>query len=199
VNEPRAFSWRAELSRKGIHLGSAIFPLSWSFGAVDRPTLLAILSAGLAVALMIEVLRRRNAAVARWFDAWFGFLLRDHERARLTGATWILGAMLLCVAVLPERAAISALWAGVFGDTAAALVGRAASARAAAQGKTWAGSVACAIASAIGPLWLAAASPLQSLAIGVASALAERPALRLDDNARVAIAAGLAAWGLGLT
>jgi dolichol kinase len=106
--------------------------------------------------------------------------------------------MLLSAIALPERAAIAALWAGVFGDAAAALIGRAVAARAAAMGKTPIGSLACCLASAVGPLWLVAASPLQALGIGVAAMLAERPTLALDDNARVAIAAGLAAWGLGV-
>lgn len=198
MSAPRAFSWRAELSRKGVHLASAVFPLSWAFDLVDRRQLLAVLGAGLVIAVAFEILRRRDGAVGRWFHAWFGGMLRDHEAAGLTGATFILAAMLLVVWLLPERAALSALWAGVVGDAAAALVGRAVAARAAAQGKTWAGSLACALASAIGPLWLAAASPLQALGVGLAAAIAERPRLALDDNARVAIAAGLAAWGLGL-
>lgn len=198
MSETRAFSWRAELSRKGVHLASAVFPLSWAFGVVDRPRLLGVLGAGLLIAVAFEAARRRDGAAGRWFNAWFGGMLRDHESSGLTGATYILAAMLLVVWLLPERAALSALWAGVVGDAAAALVGRAVAARAAAQGKTWAGSVACALASAVGPLWLAAASPLQALGVGLAAAVAERPKLALDDNARVAIAAGLAAWGLGL-
>lgn len=193
-----AFSWRAELARKGIHLASAVFPLGWGLGVVDRPILLVALGAGLAVATALEVGRRGSPVVRSWFQRWLGFMLRGHEATRLTGATWILAAMLLAVWLLPMRAALCALWAGVFGDAAAALVGRAVAARAARQGKTWAGSAACALASAVGPLWLAAASPLHAVAIGVAAAAAERPALALDDNARVAIAAGLAAWGLGV-
>ncbi|MBK7906004.1 MAG: hypothetical protein IPJ78_05500 [Gemmatimonadetes bacterium] len=198
MSDARAFSWRAELGRKGVHLASAAFPLAWAFAVVDRRGIILVLALGLGIAVALEVLRRRAGAIGRWFDAWFGWMLRAHERTALTGATWFLGAMLLCAVVLPERAAISALWAGVFGDAAAALVGRAVAARAAAKGKTPVGSLACCFASAVGPVWLVAASPIQALGIGVAAMLAERPALALDDNARVAVAAGLAAWGLGV-
>lgn len=198
MTDARAFSWRAELGRKGIHLGSSVFPLSWAFGVVDRRALLIALGAGLGIAIAIETLRRASGAVARWFERWFGFMLRAHEARGLTGATWILGAMFLAVLFFPPRAAIAALWAGVFGDAAAALVGRAVAARAATKGKTPAGSIACAVASAIGPLWLVEATWLQAAGIGIVAMLAERPKLELDDNARVAIAAGLAAWGLGL-
>ena len=198
MSDARAFSWRAELGRKGVHLASAAFPLAWAFAVVDRRGIVLALALGLGIAVVLEVLRRRPGAIGRWFSAWFGWMLRAHERHALTGATWILGAMLLSALVLPERAAISALWAGVFGDAAAALVGRALAARSAAKGKTPVGSIACAVASAVGPLWLVAASPLQALGSGAAAMIAERPALALDDNARVALAAGLAAWGLGV-
>lgn len=198
MSELRAFSWRAELGRKGVHLASAVFPLAWAFDLFDRRGISALLGAALVISVALEVLRRESGAVRRWFDAWFGWMLRAHESTGVTGATWILVAMLLCALFLPERAAISALWAAVFGDAAAALVGRAVAARAAVKGKTWVGSVACMVASAIGPHWLVGASPLQALGIGVAAMLAERPQVALDDNARVAIAAGLAAWGLGV-
>ncbi len=198
MSDARAFSWRAELARKGIHLCSLVFPLSWGLGLVTRAELLLVLGAALAVSLLLEAGRRGSPAMRAWFERWFGFMLRGHEATQLTGATWILGAMLLAVWLFPERAALCALWGGVVGDAAAALVGRAVAARAATQGKTWAGSIACAVSSAIGPLWLAQSGLLAAAAIGVAAALAERPKLALDDNARVAIAAGLAAWALGV-
>ncbi len=198
MSTARAFSWRAELSRKGVHLASAVFPVSWGLGVVGRGQVLVALTACLTIAVVLEIGRQRSPAIRDWFERWFGGMLRAHEATHLTGATWILGAMLLAALLLPARAAIAALWAAVFGDAAAALVGRSVSARAATQGKTWAGSAACVIATAIGPWWLVAALPLPALGIGIAAMLAERPALALDDNARVALAAGLAAWGLGV-
>lgn len=198
MSEQRAFSWRAELSRKGIHLASSVFPIAWGLGVVDRRLIVYALGGCFLISVFLEAGRRRLPAVGRWFTTWFGAMLRPHEQSSLTGATWILAAMLLAALLLPERAAIAALWAGVFGDAAAALVGRAVAARAAVRGKTWAGSAACALASAVGPWWLLAASPFSALGIGLAAALAERPAIALDDNARVALIAGLAAWGLGV-
>lgn len=198
MNDSAAFSWRAELSRKGIHLASSVFPLAWGLGWVAPVVVKAALAAGLTIAVALEVARRVLPAAKRWFTRWFGGMLRAHESSGLTGATWILATMLLCALLLPERAALCALWAGVVGDAAAALVGRAVAAQAATKGKTWAGSVACAVASMIGPWWLAAASPLAALGVGLAAALAERPRLMIDDNARVAVAAGLAAWALGV-
>lgn len=198
MTEARATPWRAELSRKGIHLTSSIFPLSWGLGWVEPAVVRSALAAALMLALTIEFARRRSPAVQRWFTSLFGGMLRPHELSELTGATWILAAMLLCALLLPARAAICGLWAGVVGDAAAALAGRARAGRSAASSKTWTGSTACALASAAGPMWLAAAPPVAALGIGIAAALAERPRVWIDDNARVAIVAGLAAWGLGV-
>lgn len=198
MSEARPLPWRAELSRKGIHLASAVFPLSWGLGLVEPVVVKGALVAGLVVAVALELGRHRVAAVERWFTAWFGGMLREHETRRVTGATWLLAAMLLCALVLPARAALCALWAGAVGDAAAALAGRAFAGRAAAEGKTFTGSIACALASASGPWWIAAASPLAALGIGVAAAIAERPRLAIDDNVRVAVVAGLAAWGFGV-
>lgn len=198
MSTARAFSWRAEVSRKGIHLASSVFPVAWGLGWVAPAVVKGALAAALCIAVALEASRRALPAVQRWFMAWFGDMLRAHESRALTAATWILAAMLLCALLLPPRAALCALWAGVVGDAAAALSGRALAGRAASEGKTWVGSAACAAASAIGAWWLAAASPVAALGVGLAAALAERPQLAIDDNARVAVAAGLAAWGLGV-
>ncbi len=198
MTDPRAFSWRAELSRKGVHLASAIFPLSWGLGWIAPGAVKGALAASLLVAVITEVARRRVPAVGRAFTSVFGGMLRTHESGAITGATWILAAMLLCALLLPARAALCGLWAGVVGDAAAALAGRAFSSQAARTGKTWTGTAACALASAAGALWLAAALPLAAVGVGVAAALAERPHVAIDDNARVAVVAGLAAWALGV-
>jgi dolichol kinase len=63
----------------------------------------------------------------------------------------------------------------------------------AAAGKTWAGTAACAVASALGALLVARLAPGAALACAAAAALAERPRGPLDDNVRVALAAGGAA------
>ena len=188
--------WRAELGRKAIHLISSLFPISWGLGWVDRRIIVAVLAMGLAIALWLERVRRRPGALRAHYDRWVGWMLRSHETTALTGATWILLAMGLAAWLLPAPAAISALWAAVVGDASAALVGRTVAARAAVKGKTWAGSLACVLASAIGPVWLVGASGPAALGIGVAAALAERPRVRLDDKLRVTVGAGLAAWAL---
>jgi len=188
--------WRAELGRKAVHLTSALFPVSWGLGWVGRPLILAVLALGFVIAVGLEVARRRPGVLRTAFDHWFGWMLRPHEATALTGATWILVAMFLAAWLLPTPAAIAALWAAVVGDSSAALIGRTVSARAAVKGKTWAGSLACVLSSAVGPVVLLGASVPATLGIGVAAALGERPRNHIDDNLRVTMAAGLAAWVL---
>ncbi len=211
MNAPPPTSWLGELGRKGIHLCSALFPLALAFAWVPRFALLALLGAGLVIAAVIEIGRRRSEAMQRWFLSWFGWMLRSHETTHLTGASWILLAMFVAVLLLPPTVAIATLWAAVVGDAAAALVGRTVSQmispgrreasrddrRNGARGpKSWSGSPACVLASAIGPLWLVGASLPAAMMIGVAAAAAERPMVRLDDNVRVAFSAGATAWAL---
>jgi dolichol kinase len=196
---------RHELARKAIHLASAVVPVAYAAGA-PRPAVLAGLAAAGAAALAVEVARRRSPRARAAFDGLVGSLLRAHERDRWSGATWMCAAYALAVLAFPRPAAVAAMLAVSVGDAAAAVVGRAAGARrarAAAAGagadpaagaKTWEGSAACAAATALAALLVARLPAAAALACGVAAALAERPRWPIDDNVRVAAAAGGAAW-----
>ena len=61
-----------------------------------------------------------------------------------------------------------------------------------------AGALACAVATALGVAWLTGAPWSSAGVVGMVAALAEWPAQLGDDNARVALAAGGAAWLLGI-
>jgi len=192
-----AFPLRAELARKAFHFATAIVPVAWALDWISTPALRVVLAVAVAVALLMER-GRRKPAPGRLFTTLFGAMLRPHEAAGLTGATWLALAMLAAVLLLPAPAALVALWAGVFGDGLAAIIGRLVSRRGTSDpsAKTVAGSLACLAATAAGAIWLAEASLAQALLIGGAAAAAERPRLALDDNVRVTLAAGLAAWVL---
>ncbi|MGZ8470402.1 MAG: hypothetical protein ACXW61_12450, partial [Gemmatirosa sp.] len=162
-----------------------------------RELLAALLGGALVVALAVEVMRRRMPGVRDAFERALGVLLREHERGRWSGATWMLIAYLLAVALFPRAVAVAAMLAVALGDAAAAIIGRWAGARRARRsptpslaGKTWAGTVACGVATVLGALLVARLAPGAALACAVAAALAERPRGPLDDNVRVALAAG---------
>jgi len=189
-----------ELSRKAIHLGSAVLPIGWAVGWLTSGDVRSLLAAALVVAVMVEVARSTSASFARVFDRSVGGMLRPHERTNITGASWLAASMLAAVVLLPAPVAIVALWAASVGDGSASVVGRLANRLRSTvrNGKTIVGSLACAVTTAAGVLWFTDATIAISLLVGVATAVAERPAISLDDNVRVTVAAGLAAWALGV-
>jgi dolichol kinase len=186
-----------ELMRKALHVGAVVFPVAYWLG-VPRGTLVAILSALVVVALATEALRRMSPAGAAHFGRLFGSLTRGHEDQAITGATWLAVSCLAAVALLPRDAAIAALWCATVGDPAATIAGRmwtlATAPRSAEPGrKTFAGSLACAAVSFAGVWMLAGYRLVPALAIAVAAAAAEALPSSVDDNIRVAGAAGIVA------
>lgn len=193
-------SFRDEVARKALHAATAILPVGLAYGWSNQPTLRTVLTAAALLAIGIEALRRTWPAFARAFTTAFGGLLRAHERRTITGATWLALAMALVLWIAPLHAAVVALWAAAVGDATAAVVGRSAKhwQKRASNGKTLVGSLAALVVTALGALWLTPATLPVALLLGTVAAAAERPAIPLDDNLRVALAVALAATLLGL-
>lgn len=183
---------RQELARKALHLSTVVIPAAYAAG-MPRATLLAILAALAIGALLVELLRTRHAATRAMFLRATGSLLREHEHARWAGATWLLLAFLIAVAAFARDVATAAMVGVSLGDAAGAIVGRAWSHRRAAHGagKTWAGTVACLAATAIGAWAIAGLAVVQALLAGALAAAAERPRIALDDNLRIVLAVGV--------
>jgi dolichol kinase len=186
-----------EFARKAIHLATASLPVGWGLGGISLATLRTSLTVAVLVALIAEVARFRHGAFGAWFDRRLGTMLREAERRELSGATWLAVAMWGAVWLAPPAAALCALWAGAVGDATAAVVGRAYGAWRAVSGKTLVGSAAAVASTALGVLWLTAATPLHAVALGLAAAAAEWPARPGNDNLRVVGAVALAATLLG--
>jgi dolichol kinase len=182
-----------ELPRKTLHLTTAVVPLGLWLGAPQRLVAAALLAL-FGIACVVELTRRRFAAVATKFDATVGLMLRPHESARgITGATWLLAAFALATIAAPLQAAIAATWAGAIGDSSAAIIGGAWHRARGGGGKSAAGSIACAVTTAVGAWWLAGFGAAAAALLGVVAAVAERPAVALDDNIRVTLIVALVA------
>ena len=180
-----------ELARKTLHLLWAIVPIAYAFGA-SRHLVLAVLLGACACAMVVEIARARSERVRLVFDRATGLLLRDHEHSHWSGATWLLLSFLVVALVFEAPIAIAAMWAVAVGDASAAIVGRTIGRYHIGQSrKSIEGSIACAIASAAGALWLAHLSPLTSIVAGVIAAGAEWPPRPLDDNMRIGIGVGV--------
>ncbi len=186
-------SLRQEFIRKALHLAAAVFPVAYALGA-PRGVIVIALSVTSAIALLVEWQRRANEKVRTIFDRFFGEIVRPHERRSITGATWLSLACLVAVLVFARNAAIAALWCATVGDPAASLFGKwvaGRSATAAANvGKTTVGSLGCLIVS-FGGVWILAGYPvLSATMIALAATIVEAWPVQLDDNVRVAAAAG---------
>lgn len=187
---------RREIVRKGLHLAAAALPIAYGTGA-PRVALVTILAVVSALALLIEGARRVIPACEGLFEKAFGRLMRPPERGAVTGATWLALSCLVAVLVLSRGAAVAALWCATVGDPAATLAGRTwkiwRRTPSDSTAKTAAGALGGAIASFAGVWVLAGFSPGRAAVVAIASAVAESAPLAIDDNVRVAAAAGVIA------
>jgi dolichol kinase len=182
---------RRELARKALHMFWALVPVAYAMGT-PRRLVVGTLLVACACALVIEIARAQSERVRLVFDRATGLLLREHERHRWSGATWLLLSFLLVTLLFDAPTAIAAMWAVAVGDASAAIVGRTVGRyRIGRSQKSIEGSVACAVASTVGAVMLAQLSMATSIAAGVSAAVAEWPARPIDDNMRIGMAVGI--------
>lgn len=120
-----------ELLRKSIHLSSLGVPLIYWF--VTQKTMLTLLVPATGISILIEIARRTMPRFDERFRALFGPILRPHERVaaveggpkpEINGATFVLVAATISVAIFPKTIAMTAFTVLIISDTAAALIGR---------------------------------------------------------------------------
>lgn len=193
-------SLRRELTRKGLHLLSTAVPIGYAAG-FTRSSVVWVLVAALAIAAAVEIARIRNARARTVFDAGVGSLLREHESHSLSGATWLIIALLVAAACFPRDVAIAAMCAVSLGDAAAAIVGRTLAHASAGQRKSLAGSIACFAASSVAARTIVGFAWREALIVGMLASLAERPRRPMDDNLRIALAVGcgILLWRMGFS
>lgn len=126
MTERRQISYGQELARKGIHLSSLSIPLAYVY--MEQATTLLILVPMTVVALILNVLMYWHEPTRRVMMSLFGEMLRGHERDRkrflLNGASWVLIAATMIIALTPKILAITSFTILIVSDTFAALVGR---------------------------------------------------------------------------
>lgn len=179
---------RRELARKAFHLGSVGVPLlAW---LLPRNVTIALLLSASAIAITVEVARRRVRAARYQFLRRTRPMLRGHERHRVTGATYMAVAYTLAAIFFPLAVAAAAMLYNALGDAAAALAGKRFGRARTSWGKSWEGFFA-GLAVNLGVGVLVPEIPLPGAILGalVASTLEFLP-LPFDDNLRVTLGGG---------
>jgi dolichol kinase len=179
-----------EIKRKIFHHLSLIYLGLYWF--TPRWFVLSLLFVVLLVMIVIEFLRLRRPELNAWLLGRFGGIHREAEVLSLSGIFWtLLGAWLTMAIFTNKKIVLPALGFLVFGDTAAALVGKKWGKRPWANnpGKTMEGSAAFALVS-MGWAFLFLRWPVAILG-GLTGALIETRAFRWNDNFWIPILSGL--------
>ena len=115
---------KSEFARKAIHLSNVIIPLSYYYFFPDKIDMIIILAFFLIFCFFIEIYRKKNLKLSRFFSNWFEFMMRDKEKkGDLTGATWVFAGALFTILLVPDPFNILSLLFLSFGDTFAAIIG----------------------------------------------------------------------------
>jgi dolichol kinase len=180
---------RQEVWRKVVHLATAALP-AWIYFAPAPWVVHGPLLAFLGV-LTLDGLRLARPGLGSWVDRRLGSYLRPEERRALVVPVHLLtGSATLLAAVAPPAIAATALAYLVFGDAAAALVGRKWG-RPRFGRKSLEGSVACAAAClAVGALLLPGRGPAIVGGALVATLVEALPS-PVDDNWSVPLVSAL--------
>jgi len=193
---PEQFRLRHELIRKAVHFSSALTPLIYS--TISRDLALRILLPLTVAIIAIDILRQVQPRLRAFYDRHFGHLMRSDERWRLSGASHVMLAQVVCILLYPKPVAIAALLFLSVSDALASLVGM--SVRSPRWlGKSLAGSgayLASALALALLCLWphLLAAAAGAVVAMIIEALPLRVFGARVDDNLSVPLTAGAVMW-----
>jgi dolichol kinase len=182
---PRHTAHREGL-RRAVHAASAVLgPLALWLPGRGGAVLLGALA---ATAGLVEAARRLWPSVQRAVTGVAGALFRPDEARGPSGATTLAVGYAAAWWLYPPRVGVAAIVVAGLADPAAALAGRR---FAAGPGKSWQGSLACALVAAL-VLLACGAGGLAAAVGGAAAALAERAPWRGADNLLVPLATGAA-------
>lgn len=184
-------SLTTEYWRKGIHLFSLIIVILYA-NWFSLTVMLYLLIPALVVSFIIDRLRFYNGPIKRWFDSWFGFMMRPHEinsnDKKFSGATYVLLGAILTLSFFSKPIAIYAFTTLIIGDAFAALVGKSFGKHKVFNlSKTWEGMLAFFITSLIASYFISGLSWQVKLIGAYIATVVEVLPLKIDDNLTIPI------------
>ena len=192
------FDYRHELGRKAIHFLSALCPLVYAF--ISRELMLWLAIPVTALVLIIDILRQVHPGLRSIYDRRWGRLMRGDEHRRLSGASHLMIAMVLCVLLFPRPVALAAMLFLSVSDAVASLVGIRVGGRR-WLGKSLAGSTAFLGSALVLALLCMRGDPLAAVIGALVATVVEALPLRIgrariDDNISVPLVSGAVMWAL---
>jgi dolichol kinase len=181
-----------EIYRKSVHISSLVLPLSYRyiFGYDRKLTIMVIFPLAFA-AVIVELIRLEHRTVKRIFYRVFGIMMRKHEIANLTGASYLLTSTVFCIALFPKEIAFAALSFLALGDTFAAVFGiRFGRRKLINSYKSLEGSIAC-FAICLSYALIFQLHPVIALTGAFSATFAEMSRIPIDDNVKMPIISGI--------
>ena len=177
----------AELLRKSIHLSGLILPVIYLF--LDQQTMLIFIGILTGLALIVELMKWLFPTFGDFFFRIFKPLLRRHERkGAITGATYYLISAFLCILFFAKTLAIVCIFFMIFGDLAAALVGKKWGRTKLLGKKSLEGSAACFVVCTL--VALVKLNPVIAIIGAFVATVVELMPFPIDDNLTVPLVSG---------
>ena len=153
----------AELLRKSTHLSGLILPILYFF--FDKSFMLVVVGSITFIAYCVEFGKRYFPKFSKYFFQYLKPLLRSHEMdGAITGATYYITGVLLCIIIFDKSIAIVCIFFIILGDTAAALVGKRWGRTKLIGNKSLEGSSACFVVCIVIPFFLI--NPIFGILVG---------------------------------
>lgn len=176
-----------ELLRKSIHLAGLILPVIYFF--LDKPMMLMVMGVLTGIAVTVELVKWFSPDFGKFFFQIFAPMLRRHERrGAMTGATYYMISVFLCVLFFSKTLAIVCIFFMVLGDLAAALVGRMWGKTKLLGTKSLEGSIACFVVCAA--IALVQLHPIIGIIGALVATIVEMMPFPIDDNLTVPLVSG---------
>jgi len=182
----------AVLRRGAAHI---IVGLSIAFSGlfIPKTVFLSLLGAATVIFLVIEFIRFHSPAVNRRFCSFFRIVVRESEKTRLTGASYMLLAALISFLVFTRDVAVTSVCFLALGDALATIIGGS-NGKKGIRGKTAAGKAACLLAClAIGFIlyYSGLKVSIPAIVIGaIAATIMESLPKFVDDNLTIPVISG---------
>lgn len=181
--------------RRATHMASGIgIAAAVHLVGPDSAVPVVGLACAAAIAVALDVVRLRSAALNAVFFRWFRALASPREARRPVSSTWYLIGALATVTIAPPSWSVPAILVLAVADPVASVVGRLWGRRPLGKG-SWEGSAAFYTVS------VAVLTPFFGLPVALAAgsfaAAAEVAPTGIDDNLTVPLATLLALWIVG--